>query len=155
MVGANYMGGRRNAVKARTRDKFGKAQKEFFGRRRLNLLSKGLGVQPRFGFGENIHGGAKSSRSTAARASIDLNHAKKAMSAWEDDAPSSEAMNSTSSGSRKPKRDDVSNLAASSSSPTLSKGSTTATSSASSASVRTKSKLLQQLDLLERELIRV
>ncbi|KXN86473.1 hypothetical protein AN958_10060 [Leucoagaricus sp. SymC.cos] len=35
MVGANYMGGRRNAVEAKTRDKSRKIQEEFFGRRTI------------------------------------------------------------------------------------------------------------------------
>ncbi|KIJ98472.1 hypothetical protein K443DRAFT_133423 [Laccaria amethystina LaAM-08-1] len=42
MPGANYMGGKRNAAKARTRDVVGRQQKGFFGRQRLNILSKGL-----------------------------------------------------------------------------------------------------------------
>ncbi|KAI0806304.1 hypothetical protein BC629DRAFT_1158796 [Irpex lacteus] len=43
MAGANYMGGRRNAVKARVRDTDGKLQKSHFGKQRLNILAKGLG----------------------------------------------------------------------------------------------------------------
>ncbi|KAM6504039.1 hypothetical protein JOM56_000982 [Amanita muscaria] len=42
MVGANYMGGKRNAVKSKLRDATGRAQQGFFGRRRFELLSKGL-----------------------------------------------------------------------------------------------------------------
>ncbi|RDB26271.1 hypothetical protein Hypma_006357 [Hypsizygus marmoreus] len=42
MPGANYMGGKRNAAKARSRDATGRIQKGFFGRRRFDMLSKGL-----------------------------------------------------------------------------------------------------------------
>ncbi|KAK0495205.1 hypothetical protein EDD18DRAFT_1354417 [Armillaria luteobubalina] len=40
MAGANYMGGKKNAAKIRSRDAAGRQQKRFFGRQRLNLLSK-------------------------------------------------------------------------------------------------------------------
>ncbi|KAK0213921.1 hypothetical protein IW262DRAFT_283266 [Armillaria fumosa] len=40
MAGANYMGGKKNAAKVRSRDAAGRQQKRFFGRQRLNLLSK-------------------------------------------------------------------------------------------------------------------
>ncbi|KAI0091369.1 hypothetical protein BDY19DRAFT_991928 [Irpex rosettiformis] len=43
MAGANYMGGRRNAMKARARDTDGKLQKNHFGKQRLSVLTKGLG----------------------------------------------------------------------------------------------------------------
>ncbi|OCH95429.1 hypothetical protein OBBRIDRAFT_883983 [Obba rivulosa] len=46
MAGANYMGGKRrvsNAVRARVKDAVGKAQKNHFGKQRLDILSKGLG----------------------------------------------------------------------------------------------------------------
>ncbi|KAJ3829904.1 hypothetical protein F5880DRAFT_142684 [Lentinula raphanica] len=39
MVGANYMGGKRNAAKARVRDSAGRAQKRYFGAQRLNLAA--------------------------------------------------------------------------------------------------------------------
>ncbi|KAG7444869.1 uncharacterized protein BT62DRAFT_921111 [Guyanagaster necrorhizus] len=47
MAGANYMGGKINAAKVRSRDEAGRQQKRFFGRQRLNLLSKGLPQQSR------------------------------------------------------------------------------------------------------------
>ncbi|KAJ3797630.1 hypothetical protein GGU11DRAFT_808887 [Lentinula aff. detonsa] len=39
MAGANYMGGKRNAAKARVRDSTGRAQKRYFGAQRLNLAA--------------------------------------------------------------------------------------------------------------------
>ncbi|KAK0204536.1 hypothetical protein DFS33DRAFT_1320997 [Desarmillaria ectypa] len=42
MAGANYMGGKKNAAKVRSRNAAGRQQKRFFGLQRLNLLSKGL-----------------------------------------------------------------------------------------------------------------
>ncbi|KAF9075495.1 hypothetical protein BDP27DRAFT_1315142 [Rhodocollybia butyracea] len=39
MAGANYMGGRRNATKARVKDSTGRAQKRYFGAQRLNLAA--------------------------------------------------------------------------------------------------------------------
>ncbi|EMD34103.1 hypothetical protein CERSUDRAFT_125802 [Gelatoporia subvermispora B] len=42
MAGANYMGGKRNAVRARAKDAVGKIQKNHFGKQRLDILSKGL-----------------------------------------------------------------------------------------------------------------
>ncbi|KAI0734226.1 hypothetical protein C8Q72DRAFT_456176 [Fomitopsis betulina] len=47
MGGANYMGGKRNFVKARAKDATGKAQRNHFGKQRLGILTKGLGkTQP-------------------------------------------------------------------------------------------------------------
>ncbi|KAI0346544.1 hypothetical protein BDW22DRAFT_1425997 [Trametopsis cervina] len=43
MAGANYMGGRRNAAKARIKDENGRLQKCHFGKQRLSILTKGLG----------------------------------------------------------------------------------------------------------------
>ncbi|KAG6916172.1 hypothetical protein DXG01_008145 [Tephrocybe rancida] len=42
MPGANYMGGKRNAAKARAKDSTGRIQKGYFGRKRLNMLSNGI-----------------------------------------------------------------------------------------------------------------
>ncbi|KAF8183409.1 hypothetical protein BJ912DRAFT_1144857 [Pholiota molesta] len=42
MPGANYMGGRRNVMKARVKDAVGRQQKDHFGRQRLDILSKGI-----------------------------------------------------------------------------------------------------------------
>ncbi|PFH47253.1 hypothetical protein AMATHDRAFT_50438 [Amanita thiersii Skay4041] len=66
MVGANYMGGKRNTVKSKLKDATGRAQKGFFGRQRLDMLSKGLrqDIKPQ----ENL------SESTT-RMEIDLAHA--------------------------------------------------------------------------------
>ncbi|KAI9439880.1 hypothetical protein H4582DRAFT_1557426 [Lactarius indigo] len=43
MTGANYTGGKRNFARARFRDSTRRAQKSHFGRRRLEILSRGLG----------------------------------------------------------------------------------------------------------------
>ncbi|KAK7032792.1 hypothetical protein R3P38DRAFT_771414 [Favolaschia claudopus] len=40
--GANYMGGKRNAARARNKDSTGRTQKNHFSRQRLEILSKGL-----------------------------------------------------------------------------------------------------------------
>ncbi|KAF9468183.1 hypothetical protein BDZ94DRAFT_1318265 [Collybia nuda] len=42
MPGANYMGGKRNAAKTRSKDTIGRIQKGFFSKRRLDMLSQGL-----------------------------------------------------------------------------------------------------------------
>ncbi|KAI0322534.1 hypothetical protein OF83DRAFT_1080127 [Amylostereum chailletii] len=42
MVGANYMGGKRNMAKSRSKDWTGKAQKNHFGTQRIAVLQKGL-----------------------------------------------------------------------------------------------------------------
>ncbi|KAF8896553.1 hypothetical protein BD779DRAFT_593990 [Infundibulicybe gibba] len=42
MAGANYMGGRRNAAKTRSKDLARRTQKGFFNRQRMDILSKGL-----------------------------------------------------------------------------------------------------------------
>ncbi|KAJ7056691.1 hypothetical protein C8F01DRAFT_1154601 [Mycena amicta] len=41
--GTNYMGGRRNAARAKSRDTVGRAQKHHFSRQRLDIISNGLG----------------------------------------------------------------------------------------------------------------
>lgn len=146
MVGANYMGGRRNAAKARTRDKSGKVQKEFFGRRRLNLLSKGLGVRPRLLPWESK--GVKTSGCSIAQMSIGLNHVKRTKSLQVDHAYNPESPESIPSISRKRKIDNNLTFTTSTSSP-HSKRSLISSSSFN----RTKSKLLLQLDILEREFV--
>lgn len=136
----------RNAAKARTRDKSGKVQKEFFGRRRLNLLSKGLGVQPRLLPWEIT--GVKTSGTSIACMSIDLNHVKRTKSLQVDHAYNPESPKSTPSISRKRKIDNILAFTTSTSSP-HSKGSLISSSSFN----RARSKLLQQLDTLEREFV--
>ncbi|KAJ3846922.1 hypothetical protein EV368DRAFT_88341 [Lentinula lateritia] len=50
MTGANYMGGKRNAAKARVRDSASRAQKRYFGAQRLNLAAnRGSGMTEKFG----------------------------------------------------------------------------------------------------------
>ncbi|KAF8637511.1 hypothetical protein AX17_002776 [Amanita inopinata Kibby_2008] len=87
MAGANYMGGKRlgsiplskfqpffknliyrNTVKSRLRDIAGRTQKGFFGRRRLEMLSKGLA--------RNSELGNRSLSRNENRQSISLSHAK-------------------------------------------------------------------------------
>lgn len=136
----------RNAAKAKSRDKTGRIQRDFFGRRRLNILSKGLGVLPR-----SEEGTARGPNTFATRTSIALGHAKKATTAGADElTPQSISASTTSASSvsRKRKRGHEPVTQPHSSSPN-SKGSIETTTS----SIRsTKSRLLQQLDLLEREL---
>jgi len=136
----------RNAAKAKTRDKSGKVQKEFFGRRRLNLLSKGLGIQSRLLPKEVT--GAKASGTLIARSSINLNHVKRTEPLLVNHAHNSESFKSTPSTSRKRTRDNILDRTTSSSSP-CSKGSLISSSSFKP----TKSKLLQQLDIHEREFV--
>ncbi|KAJ6608670.1 hypothetical protein B0H10DRAFT_2066904 [Mycena sp. CBHHK59/15] len=54
--GANYMGGKRNAARARSKDITGRAHKNFFGRQRLHILSKALGGISRATSGGNSSG---------------------------------------------------------------------------------------------------
>ncbi|KAF9448654.1 hypothetical protein P691DRAFT_800434 [Macrolepiota fuliginosa MF-IS2] len=148
MAGANYTGGRRNAAKARSRDKTGRIQKDFFGRRRLNILSKGLGVLPR---SEEIVTGW-SNCSVAARDSIELGHARKTILIQRDDKMLSSVSTPTSGlhGSKKRNRCLEIAVRVSPSSPCSGRS----TAIASSSSIKsTKSKLLQKLDILEREFI--
>ncbi|GAW09717.1 protein [Lentinula edodes] len=50
MTGANYMGGKRNAAKARVRDSASRAQKRYFGAQRLNLAAnRGSGMTEKSG----------------------------------------------------------------------------------------------------------
>ncbi|KAJ4495165.1 hypothetical protein C8J55DRAFT_554810 [Lentinula edodes] len=50
MTGANYMGGKRNAAKARVRDSASRAQKKYFGAQRLNLAAnRGSGMTEKSG----------------------------------------------------------------------------------------------------------
>ncbi|KAJ7183224.1 hypothetical protein C8R46DRAFT_1344105 [Mycena filopes] len=70
MAGANYMGGKRNAARARSKDATGRAHKNFFGRQRLDILSKGLS-------GRVPSGGSSSGLGPRITASdIALSHAK-------------------------------------------------------------------------------
>lgn len=157
MVGANYMGGKRytapvtsqlqfvelngmysrNAAKARSRDKTGRVQKDFFVRKRLSILSKGLAAAP-----------CPQEVTPTTCASINLEHARKATSAQRDTGKTDLTLHSTDSVSvsRKRKRGQ-SNIETSSSSPC----SKVSVKTGSSATKSTRSKLLQQLDLMERE----
>ncbi|XP_006459041.1 hypothetical protein AGABI2DRAFT_116000 [Agaricus bisporus var. bisporus H97] len=128
MAGANYMGGRRNAAKARSRDKTGRIQKDFFGRRRLNILSKGLAAAPRSR--EVVTGGSV----LATHAPIELGHAKKATVIQEESV--------SVLGKRKC---DQSDIQTSSSSPRSRRSAQIGSSSTRS----TKSRLIQELDILE------
>ena len=94
MAGANYMGGKRyvipnnyrfhglslmswvafrNAAKARSKDATGRVQKVFFGRQRLNALTKGLRTQV------SCDSPGQSGLDERARSQIDLAHAKRDM----------------------------------------------------------------------------
>ncbi|KAF9815621.1 hypothetical protein IEO21_04481 [Rhodonia placenta] len=53
MAGANYMGGKRNAAKARAKDSIGNAQRSFFGKQKLGILTKGLSKSYNRNSGEN------------------------------------------------------------------------------------------------------
>ncbi|KAF9007552.1 hypothetical protein BDQ17DRAFT_1350869 [Cyathus striatus] len=44
MGGANYMGGKRNAARARIKDHTSRIQKGFFGKQRLDILAKGFAI---------------------------------------------------------------------------------------------------------------
>ncbi|KAK2460165.1 hypothetical protein APHAL10511_007844 [Amanita phalloides] len=68
MAGANYMGGKRNTVKLKLKDATGRAQKGFFGRQRLEMLSKGL-IPNHKASKNDIPGNSK-------RSEITLSHAK-------------------------------------------------------------------------------
>ncbi|KAJ7760721.1 hypothetical protein DFH07DRAFT_771797 [Mycena maculata] len=68
--GANYMGGKRNAARTRSKDTTGRVHKTHFGRQRLEILSKGLG-------GRGTSGGTPSGYGPRITASdIALSHAK-------------------------------------------------------------------------------
>ncbi|KAJ7690143.1 hypothetical protein B0H17DRAFT_1201930 [Mycena rosella] len=68
--GANYMGGKRNAARARSKDATGRVHKNFFGRQRLDILSKGLS-------GRAPSGGSSSGCGPRVSASdIGLSHAR-------------------------------------------------------------------------------
>ncbi|KAJ7075143.1 hypothetical protein B0H15DRAFT_956713 [Mycena belliarum] len=68
--GANYMGGKRNAARARSKDATGRRQKTFFSRQRLDILSKGLA-------GRAPSGGSSSGYGPRVTASdIALSHAR-------------------------------------------------------------------------------
>ncbi|KZT20423.1 hypothetical protein NEOLEDRAFT_1140679 [Neolentinus lepideus HHB14362 ss-1] len=68
MAGANYMGGKRNAARARLKDHASRVQKCYFGKQRLDsALAKGLGI------------GSKSQREAiGGPGDIELAHARKA-----------------------------------------------------------------------------
>ncbi|TFK46113.1 hypothetical protein OE88DRAFT_1055044 [Heliocybe sulcata] len=68
MPGANYMGGKRSAARARLKDHAGRLQKGYFGKQRLNsALARGLG---KVKVPEEVGGGP---------AEIGLAHARKAL----------------------------------------------------------------------------
>ncbi|KAJ7650795.1 hypothetical protein FB45DRAFT_888812, partial [Roridomyces roridus] len=65
--GANYMGGKRNAARARSKDTTRRTHKAHFGRQRLDILTNGL-------LGRNTTSNAFGPRATAS--DIELSHAK-------------------------------------------------------------------------------
>ncbi|KAJ6488114.1 hypothetical protein C8R47DRAFT_1320511 [Mycena vitilis] len=68
--GANYMGGKRNAARARSKDTTGRVHKNYFGRQRLDILSKGLRGRAPSGGNTSGHGPRISASNIA------LSHAK-------------------------------------------------------------------------------
>ncbi|KAL6298768.1 hypothetical protein BKA93DRAFT_37077 [Sparassis latifolia] len=70
MAGANYMGGKRNAAKARVKDATGRAQRNHFGKQKLSVLSTGLCKL------QGPRGGA-ASRSSVGASGITLAHAQR------------------------------------------------------------------------------
>ncbi|KAJ7671529.1 hypothetical protein DFH06DRAFT_118074 [Mycena polygramma] len=68
--GANYMGGKRNAARARSKDTTGRVHKNYFGRQRLDILSKGLRRRAPSGGNASGHGPRISASDIA------LSHAK-------------------------------------------------------------------------------
>ncbi|KAJ3524063.1 hypothetical protein NM688_g8628 [Phlebia brevispora] len=74
MAGANYMGGRVNAAKARVRDADGRMQRNHFGKQKLAVLSRGL--HHRGNDGKNI----QSAHKDDAISSIGFAHAQQARS---------------------------------------------------------------------------
>ncbi|KAJ3996189.1 hypothetical protein F5050DRAFT_1895223 [Lentinula boryana] len=77
MAGANYMGGKRNAAKARVRDSTGRAQKRYFGAQRLNLAAN-RGTTGRFGANDlgSTLGSVKTNGPTRSISDIKLAHAR-------------------------------------------------------------------------------
>ncbi|KAJ7163921.1 hypothetical protein C8R43DRAFT_1168728 [Mycena crocata] len=72
--GANYMGGKRSAAKARSKDTTGRVHKNFFGRQRLDILSKSLSGRATSAECASGHGPRVSA------SDIGLSHAKHAIS---------------------------------------------------------------------------
>ncbi|KAJ3867018.1 hypothetical protein EV359DRAFT_78979 [Lentinula novae-zelandiae] len=76
MTGANYMGGKRNAAKARVRDSASRAQKRYFGAQRLNLAAnRGSGMTEKSGV-NLILDLAQTNGSTKSIPDIKLAHAR-------------------------------------------------------------------------------
>ncbi|KAJ7236264.1 hypothetical protein B0H12DRAFT_1140511 [Mycena haematopus] len=96
--GANYMGGKRsntssfksapphgvsrNAARARSKDTTGRAHKNYFGRQRLDILSKGLSGRTHSGEGLSGHGPRISA------SNIELSHARRQLEASRIEEPS-------------------------------------------------------------------
>ncbi|KZT07655.1 uncharacterized protein LAESUDRAFT_758236 [Laetiporus sulphureus 93-53] len=70
MAGANYMGGKRNAARVRAKDATRKAQRTYFGKQKLGILTKGLS--------KSYDKSARpSGRTGTSAADISLAHAKR------------------------------------------------------------------------------
>ncbi|KAJ7352358.1 hypothetical protein DFH08DRAFT_990951 [Mycena albidolilacea] len=79
--GANYMGGKRNAARARSKDTTGRAQRNHFTRQRRDILSKGLGGRAKNDTTSNPYGPKVSA------SDIELSHAKHLAPRFEDPSP--------------------------------------------------------------------
>ncbi|PPR05975.1 hypothetical protein CVT24_004639 [Panaeolus cyanescens] len=78
MPGANYMGGKRYAARARAKDAVGKLQKGYFGRQKLNVLSQNLSTNA-------VYQQTKKRSKDGALNEISLSHAKRKVSTEEED----------------------------------------------------------------------
>ncbi|KAH9902817.1 hypothetical protein C8Q73DRAFT_22876 [Cubamyces lactineus] len=80
MPGANYMGGKRNAARARVKDATGKVQRNHFGKKRFEILRTGLSKgQATTSHAQNVRGGLN------PRAEISLAHAHRTQYQHDDD----------------------------------------------------------------------
>ncbi|KAF8907246.1 hypothetical protein CPB84DRAFT_1843953 [Gymnopilus junonius] len=78
MTGANYMGGKRNTMKARAKDAIGRIQKGFFGRQKFDMLYQGLSSSSKpTPTGKLTPGTQKLVSLKEPRLEIDLAHARK------------------------------------------------------------------------------
>jgi hypothetical protein len=141
----------RNAAKAKSRDKTGNFQKNFFGRRRLNLFSKGLSAHSCLDTGTPGYGIRKTT--TTAQASFNFGHAKKSRSLLQTETTDlfvSDNGGSRSLASKEHEKISISSVGTSSSATSK----VTTNAKPSPVLKPTKSKLLQQLDILEREFLK-
>ncbi|KZT73132.1 hypothetical protein DAEQUDRAFT_508459 [Daedalea quercina L-15889] len=83
MGGANYMGGKRNFVRARAKDAAGKAQRNHFGKQRLGILAKCLSKAP-------LEKSSSAASVVHAVSRISLAHAKRDFQIQPRNAPPSE-----------------------------------------------------------------